>query len=151
MELRLARPARSASPSPASSICCRWSRRRFPSEVTLDAEIAQSRPNLNTKGRGYIDDFEASERPTSLIVNRPRWAPASAPVGARFGAENRAPFIWYNPYNGVLRTDIWPNQEEQIEAQNRRTDILSLELTPRLETTESWGGSPRFLDRQRLL
>ena len=110
-----------------------------PSEVTLDAEIAQSRPNLNTKGRGYIDDFEDSERPISLIVNRTRWAPASAPVGARFGAENRAHFIWYNPYDGVLRTDIWPNQEEQIEAQNRRTDILALELFPRLEA-ESWGG-----------
>ena len=111
-----------------------------PSEVTLDAEVAQSRPNLNTKGRGYIDDFEDSERPTSLVVNRTRWAPASAPVGTRFGAENRAPFIWYNPYNGALRTDIWPNQEEQIEAQNRRTDILSLELTPLLEAPESWGG-----------
>ena len=111
-----------------------------PSEVTLDAEIAQSRPNLNTKGRGYIDDFEDSERPISLVVNRTRWAPASAPVGARFGAENRAHFIWYNPYNGVLRTDIWPNQEEQIEAQNRRTDILALALLPRLEAAESWGG-----------
>lgn len=111
-----------------------------PSEVTLDAEIAQSRPNLNTKGRGYIDDFEDSERPISLVVNRTRWAPASAPVGVRFGAENRTHFIWYNPYNGVLRTDIWPNQEEQIEAQNRRTDILALELLPRLEATESWGG-----------
>ena len=111
-----------------------------PSEVTLDAEVAQSRPNLNTKGRGYIDDFEDSERPTSLVVNRPRWAPASAPVGARFGAENRARFTWYNPYDGVLRTDIWPNQEEQIEAQNRRTDILSMELTPRPEIPESWGG-----------
>ncbi len=111
-----------------------------PSEVTLDAEIAQSRPNLNTKGRGYIDDFEDSERPISLVVNRTRWAPASAPAGARFGAENRAHFIWYNPYNGVLRTDIWPNQEEQIEAQNRRTDILALELLPRLEAAESWGG-----------
>ena len=87
-----------------------------PSEVTLDAEVAQSRPNLNTKGRGYIDDFEDSERPISLVVNRTRWAPASAPA-TRFGAENRAHFIWYNPYDGVLRTDIWPNQEEQIEAQ----------------------------------
>ena len=111
-----------------------------PSEVTLDAEIAQSRPNLNTKGRGYIDDFEDSERPTSLVVNRTRWAPTSAPASVRFGAQNRAHFIWYNPYDGVLRTDIWPNQEEQIEAQNRRTDILSLELTPRLEAAESWGG-----------
>ena len=111
-----------------------------PSEVTLDAEVAQSRPNLNTKGRGYIDDFEDSERPISLVVHRTRWAPASAPASARFGVENRAHFAWYNPYDGVLRTDIWPNQEEQIEAQNRRTDILSLELTPRLETAESWGG-----------
>ena len=110
-----------------------------PSEVTLDAEVAQSRPNLNTKGRGYIDDFEASERPISLIVNRTRWAPASAPA-TRLGAENRASFIWYNPYDGVLRTDIWPNQEEQIEAQNRRTDILSLALTPLREAAESWGG-----------
>ena len=110
-----------------------------PSEVTLDAEVAQSRPNLNTKGRGYIDDFEASERPISLVVNRTRWAPASAPA-TRLGAENRAPFIWYNPYDGVLRTDIWPNQEEQIETQNRRTDILALELTPLLEAPESWGG-----------
>ncbi len=114
-----------------------------PSEVTLDAEIAQSRPNLNTKGRGYIDDFEDSERPISLIINRTRWAPASAPVGARFGAENRAHLTWYNPYNGVLRTDIWPNQEEQIDAQNRRTDILTLDLRPRLEAPESWGGITR--------
>lgn len=111
-----------------------------PSEVTLDAEVAQSRPNLNTKGRGYIDDFEDSERPSSLVVNRTRWSPASAPASARLGAENRAHFIWYNPYNGVLRTDIWPNQEEQIEAQNRRTDILALELTPLVEAAESWGG-----------
>ena len=111
-----------------------------PSEVTLDAEVAQSRPNLNTKGRGYIDDFEDSERPISLVVHRTRWAPASAPASARFGVENRAHFAWYNPYDGVLRTDIWPNQEEQIEAQNRRTDILSLELTPRLQAAESWGG-----------
>ena len=114
-----------------------------PSEVTLDAEIAQSRPNLNTKGLGYIDDFEDSERPTSLILNRPRWAPASAPADARFGAENRAHFLWYNPYDGALRTDIWPNQEEQIEAQNRRIDILSLELRPLLEAPESWGGIAR--------
>ncbi len=109
-----------------------------PSEVTLDAEVAQSRPNLNTKGRGYIDDFEASEGAKNLVVNRTRWAPASAP--RRFSAENRAPLIWYNPYDGVLRTDIWPNQEEQVEAQNRRTDILALKLLPSLEATESWGG-----------
>lgn len=111
-----------------------------PSEVTLDAEIAQSRPNLNTKGKGYIDDFEGSERPTSLTIGRTRWSPSSVPGDALFGEEDRGRFIWYNPFDGVQRTDIWPNQEEQLEAQNRRADILALELAPNPEVVESWGG-----------
>jgi len=110
------------------------------SEVVLDAEIAQSRPNLNTKGKGYIDDFEGSERPTSLGIGRTRWVKASVPDGARYETENRGDLDWYNPFDGVLRTDIWPNQEDQLEAQNRNTDVLALELKPRADQAESWGG-----------
>ncbi len=111
-----------------------------PSEVVLDAEIAQSRPNLNTKGQGYIDDFEGSERPTSIAIGRTRWVPTSQPVDERFDVESRSDFRWFNPFDGVLRTDIWPNQEDQLEAQNRNTDVLALELRPRPEAPESWGG-----------
>ncbi|MFT5086789.1 MAG: cell surface protein SprA [Planctomycetota bacterium] len=111
-----------------------------PSEVVLDAEIAQSRPNLNTKGKGYIDDFEGSERPTSLSIGRTRWITSSVPDGARYETDNRGALDWYNPFDGVLRTDIWPNQEDQLEAQNRNTDVLALELRPRVDEAESWGG-----------
>jgi hypothetical protein len=110
------------------------------SEVVLDAEVAQSRPNLNTKGLGYIDDFEGSERPTNISIGRTRWVASSLPGEARFAEENRANFSWYNPYDGVSRIEIWPNQEEQVEAQNRNTDILSLEIEGRLDTPTSWGG-----------
>jgi cell surface protein SprA len=111
-----------------------------PSEVVFDAEIAQSRPNLNTKGQGYIDDFEGSERPTSLGIGRTRWVTSSVPDGPRYEADNRGVLDWYNPFDGVLRTDIWPNQEDQLEAQNRNTDVLALELKPRVGEAESWGG-----------
>ncbi|MBN62269.1 MAG: cell surface protein SprA [Gemmatimonadetes bacterium] len=111
-----------------------------PSEITLDAELAQSRPNLNTKDKGYIDDFEGSERPTSLAIGRTRWSPSSVPGDALFAEADRGRFIWYNPFDGIQRTDIWPNQEEQLEAQNRRADILALELFPNPEVVESWGG-----------
>ncbi len=111
-----------------------------PSEIVVNAEIAQSRPNLNTKGEGYIDDFEGSERPTSLSIGRPRWVVSSVPDDDRHSADNRGYFIWYNPFDGVSRTDIWPNQEDQLEAQNRNTDVLALELRPREGVAESWGG-----------
>ena len=39
------------------------------SEIVLDAEVAQSRPNLNTKGQGYIDDFEGSGLTSSVLEN----------------------------------------------------------------------------------
>ncbi|MEC7227960.1 MAG: cell surface protein SprA, partial [Candidatus Latescibacterota bacterium] len=111
-----------------------------PSEIVLDAEIAQSRPNLNTKGQGYIDDFEGSERPTSISIGRTRWVPSSLPVAERYSEETRGKLSWFNPFDGVQRTDIWPNQEDQLEAQNRNTDVLALSLRPLPDAPESWGG-----------
>ena len=108
------------------------------SDLSIHAEVAQSRPNLNTKGRGFIDDFEGSERPEILSVFRSRWTPASRPVG--FDREARGRMIWYNPFNRIARTEIWPRQEEQIEASQNKTDVLVMELTPLENETESWGG-----------
>ena len=108
------------------------------SDLSIHAEVAQSRPNLNTKGRGFIDDFEGSERPEILSVFRSRWTPASRPVG--FDKEDRGRMIWYNPFNRIARTEIWPRQEEQIEASQNKTDVLVMELTPLEDGPESWGG-----------
>jgi hypothetical protein len=110
------------------------------SEVTVQAEIAQSRPNLNTKGQGYVDDFEGAERPEILSVFRSRWTPASASEITLLGTESRGRTHWYNPFDRVLRTEIWPGQEDQVEASNNKTDVLAVEVVPRPDTGETWGG-----------
>ncbi len=111
-----------------------------PSELTVEAELAQSRPNLNTKGAGYIDDFEGSERPSSLAVGRTHWTLSAVPPDGGYTAATRGLLVWYNPYGAVLRTDIWPNQEDQVDAQNNRIDVLNLELTPDPAGASSWAG-----------
>ena len=111
-----------------------------PSNIELRAEVAQGRPNLNTRGKGFIDDFEGSENPSSLRIGRTQWTPASSPASSAYGEDNRGGLIWYNPFDGVLRTEIWPGQEEQLESQDKQTDILVLEMTPRPEAPTSWGG-----------
>lgn len=110
------------------------------SEVNLQAEVAQSRPNLNTKGQGYIDDFEGSERPELLPVIRTRWTPASRPLAEVFAEEERGRLIWYNPFDRVARVEIWPGQEDQVDAQNDETDVLAIELGRAAGPGRPWNG-----------
>jgi len=110
------------------------------SDVTVQAEVAQSRPNLNTKGEAYIDDFESSERPESLSIFRTRWTPASPPEVIGLDSTNRAKTIWYNPFDRVRRADIWPGQEDQVEARDNSTDVLVMDVAAGAVGFESWGG-----------
>ncbi len=111
------------------------------SKVTVQAEIAQSRPNLNTRGKAFIDDFEGSERSTVLPVFYSRWTPASVPTEGELDSANRGPTLWYNPYDRVQRTSIWPGQRDQIEARNEQTDVLTLKVTPPQDAgLTTWGG-----------
>ena len=108
------------------------------SDVTIQAEVAQSRPNLNTRGQGYIDDFEGSERPEILSVLRQRWTLSSRPKDPLFDDADRSRMIWYNPFDKIQRTEIWPGQEDLFESRNNNTDILVLELTPLEDGAELW-------------
>ena len=110
------------------------------STVEFQGEVAQSRPNLNTKGKGFIDDFEGSSRPNSLRISRTNWTPSSKPATLQFVHEERGRLIWYNPFDGILRKDIWPGQEEHVENQNNRTDVLVMRLKPRAGQRQVWGG-----------
>ncbi|MEW6755739.1 MAG: cell surface protein SprA, partial [Candidatus Latescibacterota bacterium] len=94
--------------------------------------------NLNTKGKGYIDDFEGSERPVSLSVGRTKWTPSGPPAGASQDPDDRRRMIWYNPYESIRRTEIWPGEEEQLDVAQNKTDVLVLELTPDA-ASQSWG------------
>ena len=115
-----------------------------PSDVTIQAEVAQSRPNLNTRGEAYIDDFERSERPESLSVLRTRWTPASPPEVIGLDRASRGRTIWYNPFDRVSRADIWPGQNDQLETRNNQTDVLVVEVTARTDAPDgggaTWGG-----------
>ena len=110
-----------------------------PSDINVQAEVAESRPNLNTKGTGFIDDFEGSERPTNMFIRRGRWTPASRAESLFLTQADRGDEIWYNPVGKILRSDIWPGQEDQFETTNENTDILTLEVDPLPAATESWG------------
>ena len=110
------------------------------SEVTVQAEIAQSRPNLNTKGQGYVDDFEGAERPEILSVFRSRWTPSSSSEQTLLGVEQRGSTHWYNPFDRVLRTAIWPGQADQVDASNNKTDVLTLQVAPLPDAVDTWGG-----------
>ncbi|RKY72856.1 MAG: cell surface protein SprA [Candidatus Latescibacterota bacterium] len=116
-----------------------WSLGRFRPKLELSAEMARSFPNPNTKGVGYIDDFEGVREFTSLGVGRRIWTLASPPVGK--DEDERGRLIWYNPYGRVPITEIWPNRK--VAPTQDRTDVLVLDFAPRRGEPSSWGGVMR--------
>ena len=119
------------------------------SKINIAAEVAQSRPNPNTKGAGFIDDFEGSSRQERLGVLRGIWTQASVPEGKI--ELNAGRLVWYNPFERVAVTEIWPNRD--VSAQENRTDVLALEFFPGEQMTyypppqgpeeDAWGGVMR--------
>ena len=70
-----------------------------------------------------------------------RWTPASLPTEGDLDEGNRGPLLWYNPYDRVQRTSIWPGQRDQVEARNEQTDVLTLKVTPPAGAgLTTWGG-----------
>ncbi len=134
------------------------------SRLNFEGEIAQILPNPNTlnnsstgdnQGVAYIDDFEGSERPTSLGITRKGWTDASAPVAIQslfsdkqYAMAQRGRLIWYNPYTRVRINDIWPEREVNSQT-GQLTDILIMEFTPAAyqdrALAESWNGVMRAL------
>ena len=96
-----------------------------PSKVNISLKVAQSIPNPNLINKAYIDDFESSLEYTDLGIRRGTWTLSSMPQGNW----QRARMIWYNPYDRVRVTDIWPHR--QVQAREDWTDVLNLELNPK--------------------
>ncbi len=105
-----------------------------PSRFNVSGEVAQSRPNPNTAGEAYVDDFESAKETVSLGVIRYQWTKPSVPSGV---AGERGNIIWYNPYDPYAVTDIY-NRDTRG---NDRKTTLSLEFDP-LEFREVVGEDP---------
>jgi cell surface protein SprA len=113
-----------------------------PSRITLTAEIARNYPNPNTRGKAFIDDFEGSGNRSSLGILRGMWTRASVPKGV--DQEDRGRLVWYNPWNRIPVTDIWPNRK--VSAQDNLVNILVFAFAPNQNaswSTDSWGGVMR--------
>ncbi|MCP4632093.1 MAG: cell surface protein SprA, partial [candidate division Zixibacteria bacterium] len=111
------------------------------SQVSIQAEFAQSIPNSNTKGLAYIDDFESSREYFDLSIFRGPWTLSSQPVSLDQDIR-RSQMWWYNPYDQVRLTDIWPNRE--VKESENRTNILEIKYFPDIEdSADSWAGLMR--------
>jgi hypothetical protein len=103
-----------------------WVHTEAPSNITFRGDLEQSVPNPNTKDQAFIDDFEGSLQYTDLSIRRGSWTLCSPPQDRTLTDQCR--LWWYNPYDQVLVTDIWPNKE--TERNEERTNILQLQFFP---------------------
>ena len=132
-----------------------------PSRLNIEAEIAQSLPNPNTKNVAYIDDFEGAQNRLGFGVSKLGWSRASTPTREGSGLSlPQARLTWYNPVRDdrINLFQIQPNRED-IPLDQSLVDILVLRFEPRRTsgfpvTTRdpnagsaeaSWGGIMRYL------
>lgn len=111
-----------------------------PSTFTIAAEFAQVFPNPNNlnspstgdnNGVAYVDDFESIKRITPLGINRRQWTAASFPEydsRDEFWQPARGRLIWFNPWQQIDITDVWPDKE--VEAQASKIPVLKIESKP---------------------
>ncbi len=115
------------------------------SDFKLAAEAAYVSPDPNTRkstissdggsGIAYIDDFEGSRRTIPLGTNYAQWFQASAPVDSSLGVNDtsrmkfKAKTIWYNVYNLVQLTDVYPDKLAGSAASNRLT-VMDVKYHP---------------------
>ncbi len=124
-----------------------------PSTLRLEGEIAQSLPNLNTRGTAYLDDFEGAGNRTPIGIGRRGWALASPPVDLRLrpnelDRNRRGKFVWFNPYSRVKTIDVFTSlSENELTQSERFMDVLNLWFRPKgttdSERQASWGGIMR--------
>ncbi|MCY3770609.1 MAG: cell surface protein SprA [Gemmatimonadetes bacterium] len=105
------------------------------SSLVIEGELAQSVPNPNILGDGFIDDFEGSKEETDLGVRRSGWRPASPPDEYAHGQRGR--MIWYNPLEQVDVRQIYPTRE--VTGRDQLQHVLIMEFDP-TEPDLRWGG-----------
>ncbi|MBM4129857.1 cell surface protein SprA, partial [bacterium] len=131
------------------------------STLQFSGEVAISKPNPNTKGQVYLEDFEGVDASDVVSLNRLGWSWASAPfLGAAWRAEHadareftplsRVPVVrWFLPQDRVLRRYLNPDLVNQERDETQSTMDLYLR-TGGLWQPDSWGGIMRGVSRTGL-
>jgi len=100
---------------------------RDESVVNVDAEIAMSMPNPNTKRFGYVEDFEGADENITISMSRGGWAWASFPAvadtngaGRLYNQPSQRAFTrWHREQPSVKRAELNPELSER-----EREDIV---------------------------
>jgi len=133
------------------------------SRLNFEGEIAQILPNPNTlnneatgdfDGVAYIDDFEGASRTTPLGVIRRTWTQASCPedsivLDSDTRMAKKGHLNWYNPWEMVAITTIWPNREVNANVANS-VNVLDFKFDPstaldKSDLKSNWAGIMRPL------
>jgi hypothetical protein len=131
------------------------------STVQFSGELAISKPNPNTKGLVYLEDFEGVDASDMVSLNRLSWSYASVPqLGAEWlrdhpdtrtfaPAERVSTIRWFLPKDRVLRRYLNPDlvNQERDETQTAMDLYLRADGTWQ---TGNWGGIMRGISRTGL-
>ncbi len=119
-----------------------------PSSINVNAEVAVSVPDPNTRGEASLDDFEGSEDSDNITLARRLWYPASPPrlptddgLGLALPDTGRLGFVWYNiePRLAATRRDLNPLLDPREDATVQTLDF-DLDAIPTSGDTLSWVG-----------
>ena len=131
-----------------------------PSVVHVEGEVAQSMPNLNTRGFGYVDDFEGTSNLSPLGIYRRGWVMSSQPIRPAgiseldtLSREKRGSLVWFNPYTpGTVRQVWWSRKDDISASQAQGVQVMNLWFRPKLgsdgDRRTSWGGVMRSFGMQ---
>ena len=112
-----------------------------PSNISIIAEVAQSRPNPNVDGIAYVDDFESALEQLSLGTSRTRWKHASTPVPIQDIGFQRTKMLWHTPRELVQVQEVYDRESAQGEGTLR---TLRMIFRPDSSGADSWAGVTRY-------
>ncbi len=110
-----------------------------PSNLNLQGEIAQSRPNPNVEGQAWVDDFESAVDQLSLGTSRTIWQLSSEPYQFSQNAEDdhiRGKILWHTPRNFPNVEDVYDREAAQGQGSMRTFRMI---FRPKYEQTDSVG------------
>lgn len=133
------------------------------STVQFSGEVALSKPNPNTKGQVYLEDFEGVDASDVISLNRLGWSWSAAPhLGAAWRQERadsreftpltRVPVVrWFLPQERVLRRYLNPDLVNQERDETQSTmDLYLRTAAGSVWQPDNWGGITRGISRTGL-
>ncbi|HWR82409.1 MAG TPA: cell surface protein SprA [Candidatus Deferrimicrobium sp.] len=108
-----------------------------PSNLRIEGEVAQSRPNPNVEGVAFIDDFEAAQEQLSLGLQRTNWKVTTRPVQLGSSLIDDGKILWHTPRDPLDIKEVWDVDPKQGEGTLR---TLRLVARPGPDSTRFWAG-----------